>query len=263
MKKNLICLALMGLSIISKSQVTSPSWDWPFGNQYVSFTHPSVAGSSGKYALLQHNAGNTYLNSFTDIYFRINNVDKMKLTNNGAFGIGTTTPGGMLHVKSYYGNSDLILESNNGNKWDIASTTGGSFSLYQVSTGLNRLVVHPSGSVGIGTNLGTNPNSYLLAVNGTIGAKAVKVEVSSTTWSDYVFDKNYKLKTIKELEFFVKTYKHLPDVPSAIEVEKDGIDIATMDATLLAKIEELTLYLIQQNKKIEILEKELAALKVK
>ena len=113
------------------------------------------------------------------------------------------------------------------------------------------------GNVGIGTELTNNPNNYMLAVNGTIGAKAVKVEVSSATWPDYVFHKDYKLKTISELESFVTTHKHLPNIPSAAEMEKEGLDMATMDAILLEKIEELSLYIIEQNKRIELLEKKI------
>lgn len=118
----------------------------------------------------------------------------------------------------------------------------------------NALTVLKNGNVGIGTALVNNPNSYKLAVNGTIGAKAVKVEISSTTWADYVFDEKYELKTIKELESFIKTNKHLPNVPSAEDVAKNGIDVVSMDAKLLEKIEELSLYIIQQNKRIEALE---------
>lgn len=119
-----------------------------------------------------------------------------------------------------------------------------------------------TGNVGIGTPLTSNPNNYRLAVNGTIGAKAIKVETTSTTWPDYVFENEYKLKTLAELEHFVNTNKHLPNVPSACEVEDHGIDVANMDAKLLEKIEELSLYIIEQdkriieqNKRIEALEK--------
>jgi hypothetical protein len=108
------------------------------------------------------------------------------------------------------------------------------------------------GNVGIGVKLTstTNPNNYKLAVNGTIGAKAVKIEISSNTWADYVFNREYKLRTLPELEAFVKANNHLPNIPSATEVEKNGIDIATMDAKLLEKIEELSLYIIEQNKQL-------------
>jgi hypothetical protein len=112
------------------------------------------------------------------------------------------------------------------------------------------------GNVGIGIKLAStaNPNNYKLAVNGVIGCKALKVETTITPWPDYVFEKNYKLKTIPELEVFLKENKHLPNVPSAAEVTKEGIDVATMDAKLLEKIEELSLYIIEQNKRIEALE---------
>jgi hypothetical protein len=121
------------------------------------------------------------------------------------------------------------------------------------------------GNVGIGAKLTstTNPNNYKLAVNGTIGCRAVKVEISSNTWADYVFDKSYKLKTIPELETFVKANKHLPNIPSATEVERDGIDMATMDAKLLEKIEELSLYIIEQNKQLTEQNKRIELLETK
>jgi hypothetical protein len=128
------------------------------------------------------------------------------------------------------------------------------------SDGSNGIRITSSGNVGIGVALVSNPNNYKLAVNGILGARAVKVEVS--VWSDYVFNKEYKLKTLPELEAFVKANHHLPNIPSTAEVEKDGIDMATMDAKLLEKIEELSLYIIEQNKhaaeqdkRIELLEK--------
>ena len=114
--------------------------------------------------------------------------------------------------------------------------------------GKNDLVV--KGNVGIGTPLSFNPNNYKLAVNGTIGAKAIKVEVSSSTWADYVFEPTYQLPTLTQVDSYIKENKHLPGVPSAKEVEKEGIDLGKMDAILLKKIEELTLYVIDMNKEI-------------
>lgn len=118
-----------------------------------------------------------------------------------------------------------------------------------------------TGSVGIGTPLISNPHGYKLAVNGLIGAKAVKVETASGAWPDYVFEKEYKLKTISELECFITTNKHLPNIPSACDVENNGVDLGNMDAKLLEKIEELSLYIIEQNKRIELLEKKVNAVK--
>jgi hypothetical protein len=94
---------------------------------------------------------------------------------------------------------------------------------------------------------------YKLQVDGNVRAR--KVHVDQDTWADYVFDKNYKLRSIDELEQYIQQQKHLPEVPSAAEVKKEGIDLGDNQAMLLKKIEELTLYVIEQNKKIEALEK--------
>ncbi len=118
----------------------------------------------------------------------------------------------------------------------------------------NAITVLKNGNVGIGTALVNNPNSYKLAVNGTIGAKAVKVEVTSTTWPDFVFNKEYKLKSLKEIEQFIKQNGHLPEIPTAKEIEKSGADLGELLKLQMQKIEELTLYIIEQNKRIEVLE---------
>ena len=78
----------------------------------------------------------------------------------------------------------------------------------------------------------------------------------NATGCDYVFDKKYKLRSLSELEKYIKTNKHLPDVASAKEMEtKEGYPVGEMQSILLKKIEELTLYVIEQNKRIEELEK--------
>jgi hypothetical protein len=111
-----------------------------------------------------------------------------------------------------------------------------------------------SGNVGIGT---TDTKGYKLAVNGNIRTQEVRVE--NTNWPDYVFERSYAIKSLPELEVFINKYKHLPEIPTASEVAKDGFDVGDMNAKLLKKIEELTLMLIHQNKKIEKLETELSA----
>jgi len=101
------------------------------------------------------------------------------------------------------------------------------------------------GGVGIGT---TAIGTYKLAVEGKIGARQVDVKVGA--WSDFVFEKDYKIKSLQEVENYIDIHKHLPDVPSEATVLKEGIDLGKMDALLLQKIEELTLYLIEQNKQM-------------
>ena len=107
-----------------------------------------------------------------------------------------------------------------------------------------------AGNVGIGTD---NPDSKL-AVNGEIHTKEVKVDLVG--WSDFVFFDNYKLPTLEEVEKHIKEKGHLKNIPSAKEVEENGILLGEMDSKLLQKIEELTLYTIHQEKQIQNLEKE-------
>jgi len=98
------------------------------------------------------------------------------------------------------------------------------------------------GNVGIGTDL----PSEKLTVNGKIRARAIRVDVDAMP--DYVFAPKYELLSLPELEKFIQVYKHLPEVPSAGEAEKNGIELGEMNQLLLKKIEELTLHLIEKNK---------------
>ncbi len=131
-------------------------------------------------------------------------------------------------------------------------------TLYLRTNGAARMTITTEGNVGIGT---TAPGTYTLAVEGTLGARVI--EVKATAWADFVFDKDYKLMPLSEVEDSIKANKHLPGVPAEEQVKKEGINVVAMDAILLKKIEELTLYIIEQNKRIEAIEKENAILKEK
>lgn len=112
------------------------------------------------------------------------------------------------------------------------------------------------GNVGIGTsNFTDGSDTYRLSVNGSVRAHRVKVY---TTWADYVFEDDYELPTLKEVAQYIKENGHLKDIPSASQVEKEGIELGEMNKLLLQKIEELTLYVIELNEKVEILEAEKA-----
>lgn len=112
--------------------------------------------------------------------------------------------------------------------------------------------------------MGGLASNAMLSVDGLILAKEVRVAVSTTThWADYVFDKNYKLMSLNEVETFVKNNKHLPEVPSSKDVQENGIDITEISSILLKKIEELTLYTIELKKKVEEQQVEISKLKIK
>jgi hypothetical protein len=122
-----------------------------------------------------------------------------------------------------------------------------------------------SGNLGLGTE---ETGSHKLAVEGSIGAREIQVEASG--WSDFVFENEYKLMSLEETEQFIIKNKHLPDIPKESEVLEKGINLGEMDAKLLQKIEELTLYVIEQNKlnqiqqdRIQQLENEISSLKKK
>lgn len=109
------------------------------------------------------------------------------------------------------------------------------------------LALQPNGgNVGIGI---TNP-AEKLAVNGNIRAKEIKVEAAN--WPDYVFDESYDVGTLKGLESYIRTNKHLPEMPSAKEIEANGIAVSEMFKLQQKKIEELTLHLIELSKKVEV-----------
>ena len=152
-------------------------------------------------------------------YFSIGTPDKKDLftfTDQGKLGIGTTKPQGAFHVKNDEAEDVLVIKND--------------------------------GGVGIGTD---NPN-HKLVVSGTIGA--CKIIVEEENWCDYVFADDYQLISLYELEQYIASNKHLPNIPSAEEVAEEGLDLGDIQKLMMEKIEELTLYIIEQEKRIEKLE---------
>jgi hypothetical protein len=118
------------------------------------------------------------------------------------------------------------------------------------------------GQVGIGTS--NIPIDFKLAVAGNLIAEKIKVKKQvGGVWPDYVFSPTYRLPSLNEIEAFTKKNNHLPEIPSAKEIENDGQDLGEMNRLLLKKVEELTLYLIEQNKSIIQQSKEIKELKLK
>lgn len=130
-------------------------------------------------------------------------------------------------------------------------------SAYQPTGAYLAIKAISNGNVGIGTD---KPDSKL-AVNGNIRAQEIKVD--NNNWPDYVFKQNYHLTELAQVEQHILKNGHLSGIPSASEVHSNGVDLGEMNAKLLKKIEELTLYLIEQNKKIIQLESDMNSLKSK
>ncbi|QQT24833.1 hypothetical protein [Sphingobacterium spiritivorum] len=187
---------------------------------------------------------------------------------NGYVGIGTNNPQTFLTLKNQTNDKDYIsiIRTDDSPNMDIISSYNGSddiqsgsfaygvrpvddaWQIWNRTTGIswvNLVSVKANGNVGIGT---ATPQDKL-AVNGNIRAREIKVETNN--WPDYVFEEDYKLKSLAELETFIKANKHLPDIPSAKKIEEDGLSVGEMNKLMMKKIEELTLHLIEKDKQLQ------------
>ncbi len=117
---------------------------------------------------------------------------------------------------------------------------------------------HVGGNMMLGA--GTPATGYLLSINGKMICEELKVQLDAS-WPDYVFEKKYKLPTLEDLEASIKKNKHLPGIPTAAQVKKEGIEVGDMQKRLLEKLEELTLYVIEINKENKQLKREVDKLK--
>jgi hypothetical protein len=164
----------------------------------------------------------------------------------------------------------LNLEGSGMNFWYNVSTLGGAIFpdannnivMWSNSSGPGmNVVLQPSwGQVTIGTY--TPATGYKLSVNGKAIFTEARVQLNAS-WPDYVFQPDYKLRSLEDLEKSLLINKHLPNIPPAAEAEKNGIDLGDMNRRLLEKVEELTLYIIDLNKKIGQQEKRIQVLEKK
>jgi len=185
---------------------------------------------------------------------------KMIIQSNGNVGIGTATPASNLHIKS--SRSSLQVENTNPNDyafirlgkttfWDIAQYGDNDVLEFRPCGGNPIMVIKQNGNIGIGN---TNPTEKL-SVNGNIKAK--KIIATQSGWADYVFDKEYKLMNLKDLSTYIEKNKHLPEIPSTKDIQANGVDVGNNQALLLKKIEELTLYIIEEHKTINEQQKQI------
>ncbi|MEW6600998.1 MAG: hypothetical protein AB1499_08510 [Nitrospirota bacterium] len=212
--------------------------------------------------------------------------DRLTILASGNVGIGSATPAGNLHIETN-GSPVLILKNSTANGAGLtygqlefrtadSSMSGANIGAqidsyddnggwgdraalrFYTNNGVSlgeRVRIASNGNVGIGT---TSPCvDCKLAVNGKIRAKEIVID---TGWADFVFYDNYTLMPLQEVEKFIKTNQHLPGIPTAADVEKEGVSLGTISAKLLQKIEELTLYVIDMKKENNVLKGDLAVL---
>ncbi|WP_299161127.1 hypothetical protein [uncultured Tenacibaculum sp.] len=205
---------------------------------------------------------------------QLNSNERMRIDSKGKVGIGTTTPSEKLEVYNSVTTPGVISLRSSRN--DASYVDVGRVVAKQGTTEVSRIGmpraggtntgfltfwtkesnssplkesmrINEKGNVGIGT---TDTKGFKLGVNGKIATTEVKV-ATYANWSDFVFEKEYKLPTLTQVENHIKEKGHLKDIPSAAEVKKEGFFLGEMDAKLLQKIEELTLYTIQQEKQLK------------
>jgi hypothetical protein len=155
-------------------------------------------------------------------------------------GLGTNSPAAQLHTTGSVRFAGLTQDSTQTNV--LVSDANGNLYYRSASSLAAGDLVRPS-----------------LAVNGPITAQSLKLK--QMAWSDYVFDSTYRLPALGEVESYIHREHHLPGIPSAAAIQKDSLDVGAGQAALLKKIEELTLYTIDQDKKIQSLEDEVETLK--
>lgn len=185
---------------------------------------------------------------------------------NGRVGINTTAPTSTLDVQGTAVVNYLAVDQQNGagEGGEISLRGSGTNNSYQIDNLNGGIRMHANGGEWfVMSNTGKAsfsagsgfPGNYRLYVNGGILTTRAKVAVfNSAQWADYVFAEDYELKSLSEVEAFVKKNKHLPNIPSAEEMAETGNDLGKTDVRLLEKIEELFLHSIDQEKRIEKLE---------
>ena len=249
------------------------------------------SGAADKYSLISPSVA-------TNLAFGVGNSEKMRINSAGNLGIATTMPLDALQIGNYgvsSSNAVVIPGAYNFEQVRLGQTPNGDSALEFVnhtgvaasygvkflvdldhglpglqlqyaatSTTYSSLAYHTalymdnSGVISIGTV--QHPVGYKFAVGGNMIAEAITVKLQSN-WPDYVFERGYHLKPLNVLEKFIKDKHHLPNMPSTLDVNENGIDLGNMNQQLLKKVEELTLYLIIQQKQINTLKRQMKTLK--
>lgn len=213
---------------------------------------------------------NTFLlrNSLGDTLLRMRDDGRMGIGYNGPT-YGRTLNMGGTGINFYTANeaafggaifptdTSLVLWSNsNSNNYLVFQPSWGNTG---IGTYTPNAKLHLNGAMLIGNNSSRIATGYQMSVDGRIMAEEVTVQ-NSTAWPDYVFDPAYKLMPLEELAQAIDQQRHLPNIPSALEVQEKGIELGDMNRRLMEKVEELTLYVIELHRKNEALAQQVKAL---
>lgn len=297
--KQVVFLGILGLSsLLSNAQnvqsdALATSGGLQAGTMMSGSDNTFYGYQAGKDANLYNKAGNTFVGSRSGNFVNgqanssYGALSGEAIVGNGnssfGYGAGANTRGdynillGLSSGEELQGSNNILIGNNIGglglnanNKLMIDNTSEFSPPLIWGDFANDQLKFN--GKVGIGYGFGNYPttagsinvSNYNMFVKGGILTEEVRVSLTGT-WADYVFKKDYKLPTLQEVEKQIQEKGHLFNVPSAKQVKEDGIELGEMAKIQQEKIEELTLYLIQQNKEIELLKqknKELEDLKI-
>ncbi|WPU94012.1 hypothetical protein SNE25_00540 [Mucilaginibacter sabulilitoris] len=268
------------------SQVTTLSGDIMGTVDYMGVRPNNTFGFSTRIIGYQDGlAGTNYIPGKLSFFIGSPNntlVEQMTITSSGKVGIGKPAPLSLLDVRGdvRLGGSGVNLAPSTGlTLADLANTgqmligwnrtggygetdfianqgagSAGGFAFYNhdnADAESRLMLIQGNGNVAIGTN---NPQNYKLAVNGTIHSKSVLIDLNG--WSDYVFEKDYKLPSLQAIKAYIDQNQHLPEVPSEEQIKKDGLNVGEMNKLLMKKVEELTLYMIEMKAEIKELQKQ-------
>ncbi|MFH6982779.1 myosin/kinesin family protein [Marinoscillum luteum] len=266
MKHTLLTLFFTSLILTSKAQEQ-------FTQLYGTY------GVEDKISLIDNRLGNTNMYGFgvesNTMYYKTAGIHRWYVAKNADGGTSSKMEldASSLTLKTILRSTDKIsLVSNLGSLGDIISLYGdrlGNTNMYGFGIETNGGVLYNKAASGYNWYINTNAdqgtsaimmlNSSELVVDGKIRSEEVKVEIINGP--DYVFEPDYELRTLEETKEFITENKHLPEIPSAKEMEANGVDLGDMNMRLLKKIEELTLYQIQLMEEMEGMKKELQELK--
>jgi len=206
-------------------------------NTVVSVDNALILGNSVNVGI-----GTSSPSSKLEVVSNSENTSGLRLTN-----LRSNSPASVLGVNKFLtvnSNGDVVLGSINSSTREYADEPSWTVD------GAN-IINTNTGGVVIGPGVSKTPAGYRLYVADGVLTEKVKVAVKSTNdWSDRVFDASYRLRSLNEVDTYIQQNKHLPGVPSAEEVVKEGVDVGQMQAKLLEKVEELTLYVIELKKEI-------------